>query len=170
MLQKLKDKRIYKSNFFSLWKSENTHAEYASLNEAEESVMVLPLTKTKEIYFVNKYCPAMKSWEIILPGGKVKSGEKIKDTVKRELEEEIGFSPQKVKKLITVVILPRYIVGKTHFFIAEDLTEANITKKQGSEKIKPTKIKISDIRNKIKNGKIRDSRSISLLYCYLDSL
>jgi ADP-ribose pyrophosphatase YjhB (NUDIX family) len=53
----------------------------------------------QEILLVEQKKNPNKPSYYLLPGGGVELGEKLEDALKRELEEEIGFSPTKMKFL-----------------------------------------------------------------------
>lgn len=165
-----KVKKVAKTKSFSIWQREiiingkKDYFEYASLNEAEMSVMIAPLSKRKEIIFVKKYCPAENTFELVLPGGKIKKGHTPKKTAIRELMEETGYRAKKFISIETPLkILPAYFIGKTHAYLAKNLDKNKEFTKDESENLKIVKIPIKKALNLIKKGNIRDARTVAII-------
>lgn len=138
--------------------------EYISLYEDTlDSVLVLPLTKNNEIIFIQEYCQALDKSELFLPGGVVDAGESPEKAAVREMGEETGFIANKVEKVGTIELLPKYIYSQTHFFIARELERSNqFSAGDEIEDITIQKIPLTNTYNLIKDGSLRDVRSVSL--------
>jgi len=162
-------KRVAKTHSFSVWKRKISskgkpfYLEYVSLNEASESVMIIPFTSKMEILFIKKYFPAEDTIELVLPGGKIKKGQSKKQTANRELIEEIGFGAKKLKHLTTLNILPAYFVGKTYAFLAEDLYKSSKFKPDEREELSVVKMPLKKAISYIKKGKIKDARTTATI-------
>lgn len=169
---KLHSKLISKTRLFSIWqtqvnkKSKKFITEYISHNEASESVMVIPINKSGKVLFIKKYCPPLNKYELILPGGKLKPTEAAIAAVKRELIEEIGMKPRTIKKILTLNILPQYMIGKTHIFVAKNLSVDESLKKENYEIVSTIEVSVEDIFKLTQMGKITDSRTIAAIQFY----
>jgi ADP-ribose pyrophosphatase len=161
-------KMLAKTEFFSIYSRDGK--EYAKLNRVEESsVMVAALDKKKKLFFIEKFLPAHNHWSLVLPGGIVERGEDPKEAVRRELSEEIGMLPSESKHLLTLDILPGYLVGSTHIYLAQMLGEIDVQSDDNEDIKKVIKLNLKKALDKIKKGEIRESRTVAAIL-YLRSL
>ena len=157
--------RIYKSKVFSIWKPKELPFEYVSVNSATESVMIIAIRK-KKIMLTEKYFIATSSLEMVLPGGKIEKNEEAKATAKRELLEETGYIASKLKKLMTMQILPGYFVGKTTGFLATGIQQNQKTPPDTKETTRIIFKTPKEILKMIKSERLTDSRTVATLLYY----
>jgi ADP-ribose pyrophosphatase len=149
-----------KTKHWSIW--DKNGLEYAQLNSATQSVMIAPIHKSGKITLIEKYFPAMGYSALTFPGGKLEPGQNLKQTIIRELEEETGLTANKLEVVSKVDILPAYLVGTTHFAIAKNLTKTN--NELDKEVSALHNLKYNQIMQMIKDGKIKDARTIALAH------
>lgn len=128
------------------------------------AVVILALTGKKEIVMIRQFRkPADEVlWE--LPAGKVEQGEDLVSCARRELEEETGYYPRKIKKLITFFSSPGFCNEKLTLFLAEDL-EKRIKNEDADEFIKVELIKPNKALKLVEENIIKDAKTIiGILY------
>lgn len=125
-------------------------------------VVIVPMTKKGEIYFIqiNRYTTKETRWE--LPAGSSDNQNELL-AAKRELEEETGLISNNWLSLGTIEVAPGMTGQLEHVFVARDvrLTKKN---KQEEENINDMqKFHYETILKMIKKGEIANGPTISAL-------
>ncbi|MEX0691233.1 MAG: NUDIX hydrolase [Gemmatimonadales bacterium] len=101
-------------------------------------------------------------WEI--PAGVLEPGEDPANCARRELEEEAGATAGSIEKLSSIWTTPGFTDEVIHLFVAKDLTPVP-TRHQADELIETAARPLSSVMSMIRDGEIRDGKSIvALLY------
>lgn len=88
------------------------------------------------------------------------------DCIRRETEEETGFKIREVKKIYEAYMSPGSVTEILYFFVAEYSKDMQTSKGGGvdeHEDIDVLEIPFSDTLEMIKNGEIKDGKTIMLL-------
>jgi GDP-mannose pyrophosphatase NudK len=89
------------------------------------------------------------------------------DCIRRETEEETGFKISEVQKIFEAYMSPGSVTEILYFFIAEYTKEMKINEgggvEQEEENIEVLELSIEDAVKMIKNGEIKDAKTIMLL-------
>lgn len=118
------------------------------------------------LYMVELYRFAIGKKSLEFPAGIIDKKETPREAAKRELEEEAGIIAKKLTPLDWYYAFIGMSDCKSYVFLAEDLsfTKQKLDKSEFGMKVK--KIKISDVENLIRKGKIRGEHNINSFYIY----
>ena len=128
-------------------------------------VVIIPRTDEGKYVLVRQYrFPLEKHlWEF--PAGGREPSETFPHAAKRELMEEIGMMPGKLKKLLDFYPTPGVSGEKMHVFLASALTPA-VAQKDEDEDFELGVFSLSQIGAMIRSGRIVDGKTL-IGYFYL---
>ena len=97
------------------------------------------------------------------------------DCIRRETEEETGYQVTEVKKIFEAYMSPGSVTEILHFFIAAYKKEMKVTEGGGAageeENIEVLELKIETAMEMMRNGEIKDAKTIMLLqYIQLNNI
>jgi ADP-ribose pyrophosphatase len=92
---------------------------YYRLN-AEDGVMILPLTSDGRVVCIRQFRPAVQEWTLELPSGGVSPGESVETAARRELEEETGYRAGPVIQLNAGRIMANRINAMQYTVLAQN--------------------------------------------------
>jgi ADP-ribose pyrophosphatase len=140
--------------------SGKTHKYYM----LDRSNYVVILAKEKDyLYLIEQYRYTTKSKLLQVVAGAIEKGETPLQAAKKELKEEAGIKAKKINKLGWFYAYYGCSNQKAYVFLAEDIEfgkqKPDELEKEGG--IKVVKLKISEVREMIRSGKINDVDTIS---------
>ena len=130
-----------------------------------QAAAALPLIDDDTVILVEQYRSAVGGWILEIPAGKVEPGEDPKECIVRELEEEIGYRPRRVEKLVSVYTTPGYSNEVLHIFIARDLEYVGAHPEK-YELIRPRRMKLREVIDMAKHGVV-DAKTVLAVSLYL---
>ncbi len=169
-IKKISSKVEYKCPYFKIVKSgflipgENKPVYWYLLKRAD---YVAVLAKDRNyFYMVELYRFAIERKSLEFPAGIIGKKEMPAQAAKRELKEETGIVAKKFTFLGWYYAYIGMSDSKSYVFLAEDLSFGGqkLDKSEFGMKIK--KVKISEMENLIKKGKIRGEHNINSFYIY----
>jgi len=115
---------------------------------------------------VSQFRQAVGKELLEIPAGGIEPGEDPETAVRRELQEETGYLPRKMKRLGGFYSSPGYCTEYLYLYLATDLAPSQLYAEDTEEiKLVPTPIK--EISHLISSGQICDSKSIAGLLTFL---
>ncbi|MHC5728879.1 MAG: NUDIX hydrolase, partial [Nostoc sp.] len=133
--------------------------------------MVLPITSSKEIIFVQQYRHGVGEFFLELPAGNFDpTKESAEVAAIRELTEETGYIPQEFRKIATLYDKPSKDTNQIHLFLAENVSKIGEQQLDITEEIEVVLIPVESVLDKIIQGEICVTVTVAALFLGLKFL
>ena len=131
-----------------------------------DAVAVLPIKTGDEIVLVRQHRSAIDRIIFEIPAGIVKDGENLESAVIRECEEETGYKPKRIQKLLTYAHAVGYSTGYVTLFISDELEHTGRIQRDTTEFIEVVTMPFKKLQELVLTNQIIDSKTIlsTLLY------
>lgn len=126
--------------------------------------VVVPITDDGKLVLVKQFRYPLKEDLIEFPAGKLDINEDPLICARRELEEETGYSSDKISYLGKIYTAPGYCTELLNIFVAENLKSGNHNREEGEKEMQILELSLSEIIELIKEEQIVDSKTISALF------
>ena len=129
------------------------------------SVVVLPVLPDGRVVLIRQYRYAARQylWELV--AGRIDAGETPKVAAARELIEETGFRAKRFRVFLDVFPTPGFLEERMFILLAEGLT-AGEAEPEEDEKIISRAYNRKQLEEMIRDGKLRDAKSIAGILYY----
>jgi ADP-ribose pyrophosphatase len=134
--------------------------------EHNDCIAAVVLDDRDNVLLVRQYRRAAGKSLLEIPAGSVEKGEKLEDCVRRELQEETGYLPGKIKKLGGFYAAPGYCTEFMNIFLCSDLKESRLVA-EDTDEIEVVRVPLSKIPAMIEKGEICDAKSVAGLLMVL---
>lgn len=164
-----KSKTVFKGKIFNVQKNVVTlpGGGDAELEVVEHNggAAVLALDPQDRICMLHQFRHAAGGWIWELPAGKIDADEQPEQTARRELAEEAGFKAKIWEHLGSMYPTPGFCTEEVHLFRAIGLVQGE-TRHEEHEIIKVHWLELDKVRDMVKEGKIRDAKTLCALYLH----
>jgi 8-oxo-dGTP pyrophosphatase MutT (NUDIX family) len=95
--------------------------------EAADWAIVIPVLETERgtaFAMVRQWRHSALELSLEFPGGVIEPGEDSEKAALRELHEETGYRPERIRELAVMSPNPAIMANRVHFFLAEGLSKA----------------------------------------------
>jgi ADP-ribose pyrophosphatase len=134
--------------------------------EHSDCIAVVAIDEQDNVLLARQFRHPVGRFLLEIPAGGIDPGEEPLDSVRRELQEEIGYFPRKIAKLGGFYTIPGYGTEYLHCFVATDLVPARLVA-EDTEDIELVRVSPDDIPRLITSGEICDAKSIAALLTFL---
>ncbi len=115
---------------------------------------------------VRQFREAVGKTLLEIPAGGIDQGEEPEDSVRRELQEEIGLLPLKIDKIGGFYSTPGYCTEYLYLYLARDLKPSRL-EAEDTESIEVVRVPLAQIPALIASGEIYDAKSIAGLLKFI---
>ena len=126
------------------------------------SVCVVPVDADQNVLLVRQFRKPTGRFLMEAPAGKMEPGENPEAAAKRELQEEIGHIPGRLRSLGSFFMSPSLSPQRMHSFLATDLRLSDL-EADDDEFIELQRVPWADVGTLIAEGSIQDVKSIASL-------
>ena len=122
-------KQVFDCKIFTIWESyckppdfnqSTDKPQTFSFINAKDWAIVVPVIG-EQFVMVRQWRHGAQCLSLEFPGGVFEPGENAEEAAARELFEETGYKPKKIKKIGEFSPNPAIMSNKVHFFLAEEL-------------------------------------------------
>ena len=129
-------------------------------------IVAMPIDEQGNVLLVRQFRHPVNKMLLELPAGGIEENETPENAVRRELQEEIGYLPNKLEALGGFYSAPGFCTEYLYLFIATELTPSRLVASDTDE-IKVIRMPLAKIPDLIVSGEICDSKSVAGLLRYL---
>jgi len=123
------------------------------------AVAILPLMEDGRALLVRQYRLPAGQFLLEVPAGTMREGEEPEQCARRELEEEVGFSPGRMIHLASFYTAPGFCTEMMHCYLCRDLSQTRAAP-DPDERIEVEAVPIPRAAEMARKGLIRDAKSI----------
>ena len=153
---------IYQGKIFDLFEAEIRYGDVRYKREIVKhkgSAVVIPVFGDNTVALVKQYRHAAGAYLLEIPAGTLNISEDPETGAKRELEEEIGVTANKIEKLTEFYVSPGFLTEKMHLYLATELTETAQNLEE-DEILSIERMSFAEAFDKIRNGEIEDAKTM----------
>lgn len=145
---------------------DGTETEFDYLSEPP-SVCVLPFTPDGDVVCIDEWRQAVSRVSHGLPVGGVEPvDDDLEAAARRELAEETGYEAGELESLVTVEPANGIADAVLHFFVARGCRPTAKQRLDHNESIRPTTTPFDDLLEAIRDGDVRDGRTVLAVSYY----
>lgn len=134
--------------------------------EHADCIAVIAIDAQDNVLLVKQFRKAAEKELLEIPAGGIDAGEDPDTTVLREMREETGYLPRKVKRIGGFYSAPGWCTEYLHLYLVTDLIPSPLSAEDTTE-IKLVRVPVTEITKLIQSGEIQDAKSIAGLLSYL---
>ena len=157
----------YKGNVIKVYTGkgeiEKKEIDYERVVEAN-TIVVLPIFNDY-ILLEKQFRPAIMKYIYELPAGHIRKGEKHIDAARREMKEETGYMPKRLKFMFKAYPEPGISTSMQYFYLATEF-EKRTRHLDKDEIIRIKKVRLEDALKMIEKKKIIDLKTIAAILFY----
>jgi ADP-ribose pyrophosphatase len=135
--------------------------------EHAPAAAVVAVDADDRVLLVRQFRPAVDELLLELPAGIVDSGEDPLTCARRELEEETGYTAERLDPLVRFYPSPGFCTEQLHVFLASGL-RACAGQPDEDEELELVRLPVADAVDQVRRGAITDSKTVVGLLAYWD--
>ena len=135
--------------------------------EHADCVAVIAVDADDNVLLVKQFRKALEKELLEIPAGGIDEGEDAEAAVIREMQEEVGYLPQKMERLCGLYSSPGFCNEYLHLYLATDLTPGKLYA-EDTAGIEVVRVPVAEIGDLVTSGKIEDAKTMAGLLAFLE--
>ncbi len=141
------------------------------LIEHPGAVAIIAQTPDEKILAVRQYRKALGKAIVEIPAGKLEQGEEPEVTAVRELEEETGYTCEKLEKVISFYTSPGFANELVHLYVAKGLSKKGDQSADEDEFLDLLHLSLEEMEEMLVTQEIHDAKTAyALMYLNMKRL
>lgn len=141
------------------------------LVEGHDGVLIVPLTAKREVILVRQYKHGVQKIVLEVPAGGIdKKDRSAKHAALRELREETGYVPKKIRLIGKGSFFPTSSRTTAYVFLAEGCTKVGEPLNTPTEIIEPVLVPLATFRRMMKKMQPTGMHNLAAAYLALDAI
>ncbi len=124
------------------------------------AVAVIAITEEEKILLVEQYRKALERTLIEIPAGKLEKGEDPRESAKRELMEETGYTCENLEHITSFYTSPGFANELVHIYQATGLKQGRELQLDEDEFVSVMEVTYDEALNLVKEQKIFDAKTM----------
>lgn len=137
--------------------------DFFVLDGARPSI-VFPLTGNREVIAIRQFRFAVNAVVLEIPGGSTKPGQMPEEVLRDELIEETGYRPGRIVPFAQLLFEPASLRIQYFPFLALDCVFEKEPEPEQNELIEVVKIPYEEWIDLIRNGEVKDDKTIAITF------
>jgi ADP-ribose pyrophosphatase len=165
-IEVLSTETIYEGRIFDVQIADIRHDELEYKREIivhNGSVVIVPVFDDGTVAMVRQYRYAAGKFLLEIPAGTLNKDEPMESGARRELEEEIGVTAERLEKITEFYVSPGFLTEKMYVYLATGLT-ATAQNLEDDEILSVERYPFPELFEKIRTGEIEDAKTICGLF------
>jgi ADP-ribose pyrophosphatase len=158
---------VYRGRAFDVRRDQvrlpNDNTTHLDIVDHQPAVTLLPIDDQGFIWFVRQYRYPAQQNLLELPAGVLEAGETPEACAHREIREETGMAAKHLKKIGEFFLAPGYSTEFMYVYKATGLHPAPL-QRDADEFLTVERFSPQEIMQLVTDGKIRDSKSLTVLF------
>jgi ADP-ribose pyrophosphatase len=138
----------------------NGRRAHREIVQVTEAVAILPLEESGMVHLVRQRRPAIDETIVEVPAGLIDAGETAEEAAMRECEEETGFRPTRLTRLIRYAHAEGYSTGFTTLYLGTDLVASSPRRLDSTEFLEHIRMTLTELVTLVHSNEIIDSKTI----------
>ncbi|NCU18295.1 NUDIX hydrolase [Pallidibacillus pasinlerensis] len=160
----LNRKTIFEGRIINLYLDEvslpNGKTSMREIIKHPGAVAVIAITEEDKILLVEQYRKALERSLVEIPAGKLEKGEDPRESAKRELKEETGYTCESLEQVTSFYTSPGFANELVHIYHAKGLKKEKELHLDEDEFVSVMEVTYEEALNLIKEQKIYDAKTI----------
>lgn len=160
----VREQIIYRGTYLSVKKIDielpDGNRGIREIVEVRNASAIFAVDEHQHVLMVRQTRPAIRKTGLEIPAGLIDEGETEEEAVRRECEEETGYQPKVIRRLIRYAHAEGYSTGFITLYLGMGLNYTGKMRLDSSEYVEPVLVPLPELLRLVRENEITDSKTI----------